>query len=106
MEAEPPGYAFPCGAWEREVNPSALLVEGRGWDSKSLSPGGRGEGEGGVVIQDEPKVDPYRSAGHLFTKRASPQLLAALPPKKQNLRDPIAFIPEVQALSAPGGLGL
>ncbi len=26
--------------------------------------------------------------------------------QKQNLRDPIAFIPEVQALSAPGGLGL
>jgi len=37
----------------------------------------------------------------LFYKKGLPALFS-----KQNLRDPIAFIPEVQALSAPGGLGL
>ncbi len=40
--------------------------------------------------------------GGTFYKKGLPAFF----PKKQNLRDPIAFIPEVQALSAPGGLGL
>ena len=42
----------------------------------------------------------------LLIKKASPHTLPALPPKNKNLRDPIACIPEVQALSAPGGLVL
>jgi hypothetical protein len=83
--------------------PLCSIGRGKGMGFKIPLPWRERGGRGGVVIQSEPKVDPYRSAGHLFTKRASPQLLAALPPKKQNLRDPIAFIPEVQALSAPGG---